>query len=307
MTTADITPATARTDITVNLEGLWLLQAMLGIAQLAPELRGRPYGQAQGTQWITAHPGLAVLVDQGIADEGAVVRSDIAARMAVLATPDVEIVVLVSHGPMNVVTPVVMDDPSTWRAIPDEQLRIVLARRDGRWASAVRAGSYVTIDDCPGTDQQWIERLIVEALDSVHRVEPARISPINVPLEDMRTAVSMHATAGSAAAKMAALRSLGLRGGALAELGAALEDPQAEALAYARAHVDTETVWSETVLNLRDTASGRVALYRLNPPLGTHQEWLAIAPATPAQLHHALTTVFDSVGVRAWASHERMG
>lgn len=306
MTTADITPATSG-DITVNLEGLWLLQAMLGIAQLAPELRGRPYGQAQDNQWLTAHPGLSVLVEQGIADEGAVVRSDIAARMAVLANPDVEIVILVSHGPMNVVTPAVMDDPSTWRAIPDEQLRIVLARRDGRWASAVRAGSLVTVDDCPGTDQEWIERLIVEALDSVHRIEPARISAVNVPLEDMRTAVSMHGQAGSAAAKMAALRSLGLRGGALAELGAALEDPQAEALAYARAHVDTETVWSETVLNLRDTASGRVALYRLNPPPGTHQEWLAIAPATAAQLHHALTTVFDSVGVRAWASHERMG
>ena len=303
--TAEI-PTTATSDITVNLEGLWLLQAMLGISQLAPELRGRPYGQPQSTEWLTAHPGLAVLVDQGIADEGAVVRSDIAARMKVLATPDVEVIVLVSRGPMNVVTPVVMDEPSTWRAIADEQLRVVLARRDGRWASAVRAGSYITIDDCPGTDQEWVQRLVGEALDSVHRVEPARISAVNVPLDEMRTAIAAHAKADSAAAKLAALRALGLRGGALAELGAALEDPQAEALVYARAHVDIDTVWSQTVLNLRDTASGRVALYRLNPPPGSQQEWLAIAPATPAQLHHALTTVFDSVGVRAWASHERM-
>ena len=305
MMTAEI-PATATSDITVNLEGLWLLQAMLGISQLAPELRGRPYGQPQSTEWPTAHPGLAVLVDQGIADEGAVVRSDIAARMKVLATPDVEVILLVSRGPMNVVTPVVMDEPSTWRAIPDQQLRVVLARRDGRWASAVRAGSYITIDDCPGTDQEWVQRLVGEALDSVHRVEPARISAVNVPLDDMRTAIAAHAKADSAAAKLAALRALGLRGGALAELGAALDDPQAEALVYARAHVDIDTVWSQTVLNLRDTASGRVALYRLNPPPGSQQEWLAIAPATPAQLHHALTTVFDSVGVRAWASHERM-
>lgn len=305
MMTAEI-PTTATSDITVNLEGLWLLQAMLGISQLAPELRGRPYGQPQNTEWLTAHPGLAVLVDQGIADEGAVVRSDIAARMKVLATPDVEVILLVSRGPMNVVTPVVMDEPSTWRAIPDEQLRVVLARRDGRWASAVRAGSYITIDDCPGTDQEWVQRLVGEALDSVHRVQPARISAVNVPLDDMRTAIAMHAKADSAAAKLAALRALGLRGGALAELGAALEDPQAEALVYARAHVDIDTVWSQTVLNLRDTASGRVALYRLNPPPGSQQQWLAIAPATPAQLHHALTTVFDSVGVRAWANHERM-
>ena len=305
MMTAEI-PTTPHSDITVNPEGLWLLQAMLGISQLAPELRGRPYGQPQSTEWLTAHPGLAVLVDQGIADEGAVVRSDIAARMKVLATPDVEVILLVSRGPMNVVTPVVMDDPSTWRAIPDEQLRVVLARRDGRWASAVRAGSYTTIDDCPGTDQEWLQRLVDEALDSVHRVEPARISAVNVPLDDMHTAIAAHAKADSAAAKLAALRALGLRGGALAELGAALDDPRAEALVYARAHVDIDTVWSQTVLNLRDTASGRVALYRLNPPPGSQQEWLAIAPATPAQLHHALTTVFDSVGVRAWASHERM-
>lgn len=305
MMTAEI-PATPTSDITVNLEGLWLLQAMLGISQLAPELRGRPYGQPQSTEWLTAHPGLAVLVDQGIADEGAVVRSDIAARMKVLATPDVEVILLVCRGPMNVVTPVVMDEPSTWRALPDEQLRVVLARRDGRWASAVRAGSYITIDDCPGTDQEWVQRLVGEALDSVHRVEPARISAVNVPLDDMRTAIAMHAKADSAAAKLAALRALGLRGGALAELGAALDDPQAEALVYARAHVDIDTVWSQTVLNLRDSASGRVALYRLNPPPGSQQEWLTIAPATPAQLHHALTTVFDSVGVRAWASHERM-
>ena len=305
MMTAEI-PATPTSDITVNLEGLWLLQAMLGICQLAPELRGRPYGQPQSTEWLTAHPGLAVLVDQGIADEGAVVRSDIAARMKVLATPDVEVILLVSRGPMNVVTPVVMDEPSTWRAIADEQLRVVLARRDGRWASAVRAGSYITVDDCPGTDQEWVQRLVGEALDSVHRVEPARISAVNVPLDDMRTAIAMHAKADSASAKLAALHALGLRGGALAELGAALEDPQAEALVYARAHVDIDTVWSQTVLNLRDTASGRVALYRLNSPPGSQQEWLAIAPATPGQLHHALTTVFDSVGVRAWASHERM-
>ena len=305
MMTAEI-PTTPHSDITVNPEGLWLLQAMLGISQLAPELRGRPYGQPQSTEWLTAHPGLAVLVDQGIADEGAVVRSDIAARMKVLATPDVEVILLVSRGPMNVVSPVVMDEPSTWRAIPDEQLRVVLARRDGRWASAVRAGSYITIDDCAGSDQEWVQRLVGEALDSVHRVEPARISAVNVPMDDMRTAIAMHAKADSASAKLAALHALGLRGGALAELGAALDDPQVEALVYARAYVDIDTVWSQTVLNLRDTASGRVALYRLNPPPGSQQEWLAIAPATPAQLHHALTTVFDSVGVRAWANHERM-
>ena len=81
----------------------------------------------------------------------------------------------------------------------------------------------------------------------------------------------------------------------LAELGAALDEPVAEAVLYARAYVDADTTWSESVLNLRDTPSGRVALYRLSPPQGSHQEWMAIAPATSAQIHHAVTTVLGSV------------
>ena len=294
------------TDITVNLDGLWLLQALLGIAGLAPELRGRPYGQPRSTDWLTAHPGLGVLVEQGICDDGGVVRSDITARMAVLAAPDVEVVVLVSHGPMYAVAPVVMDDPATWRAIPDEQLRIVLARREGRWASAVRTGSYITVDDCGGVDAERVERLVEEALDSVHRVDAARISAVNVPLEGMLSAVCEHAQAATVAAKRAALRAVGLRGAVLAELGAALDEPVAEAVLYARAYVDADTTWSESVLNLRDTQSGRVALYRLSPPRGSQQQWVAIAPATPAHIHHAVTTVLGSVAVRSWDKHERM-
>ena len=298
--------ARSTTDITVNLDGLWLVQALLGIESLAPELRGRPYGQPRSTEWLTRHPGLGVLVEQGICDDAAVVRSDIAARMAVLAAPDVEVVVVVSNGPMKAATPVVLEDRATWRAIPDEQLRIVLARRDGRWASAARAGAYITIDDCGQVDQERLERLVEQALDSVHRVGAARISAVNVPLDEMVSAVREHAHAGTVAAKRAALRAVGLRGAVLAELGAALEEPVAEAVMYARAYADADTACSESVLNLRDTASGRVALYRLSPPRGSSQEWMTIAPATPAQIHHAVTTVLSSVAVRSWERHERM-
>ena len=159
--------------------------------------------------------------------------------------PDVEVIVLVSRGPMNVVTPVVMDDPSTWRAIPDEQLRIVLARRDGRWASAVRAGSYITIDDC-GLEliRSGCNAWSVRRWTRCTGWSPARISAVNVPLDDMRAAVASMRRPALGRGKLAALRALGLRGAALAELGAALEEPQAEAVVYARAHVDTDTVWS---------------------------------------------------------------
>jgi EspG family len=301
-----ITEQPAVTDITVNLEALWLLQALLGIPRLASELRVRPYGQPRSTEWVTQHPGLGVLVGQGICDDGGLVRADIAERMAALAAPDVEVVILVSRGRLNWSNPVVLDDPATWRAIPDEQLRIVLSRRDGRWTSAVRTGEVVTIDDCEPVDSERLEQLVCQALDSVHHVEPARITAVNIPLDSMLGALADHAQAGSVAAKQAALRAAGLRGAALAELAAALDEPQAEAVLYARAYVDAETSLSASVLNLRDTASGRVARYRLSPPHGSLQEWMAIAPATPAQVRHAVSTVLGSVTVRSWDAHERM-
>jgi hypothetical protein len=125
-------------------------------------------------------------------------------------------------------------------------------------------------------------------------------------LDDLCGAVAQHSQAGTTAAKQAALRAVGFRGAALAELGAALDDPVAEAVLYARAYIDAETTWSASVLNLRDTASGRVALFRLSPPHGSRQQWMAVAAATPAQLRHAATTVLGSVAVRSWDAHERM-
>lgn len=63
---------------------------------------------------------------------------------------------------------------------------------------------------------------------------------------------------------------------------------------------------SESVLNLRDTTAGRVALYRLNPAQGSRQEWMAIAPGGATQIRHGLITVLASVPVRSWPTHERM-
>lgn len=309
MTVNDAAAPAQATDITVNLDGLWLLQALLGITRLAPELRGRPYGEPRSPsqqQWATQHPELHILVDQGICDAEGVVRADIAERMAVLAAPDVEVIVLVSTGPMNWAPQVSLSDPSTWRAIPDDQLRIVLARRQGRWASAVRAGGHITIDDCPDGDEETLGRLVFEALDAIHPVGPARISPVNVPLDDMCAVVAQRTKHGDKTNLEARLRALGLRGAALAELGAALDEPVAEAVLYARAYVDAATAMSESVLNLRDTASGRVALYRLAPPRGSRQQWMAIGPATAPQVRHGISTVLGSVPVRSWNTHDRM-
>jgi hypothetical protein len=60
---------------------------------------------------------------------------------------------------------------------------------------------------------------------------------------------------GGVAARQAALRAAGLRGAALIELAAALDQPAAEAVMYAGL-CGAETIFTALVLNLRDTASG---------------------------------------------------
>lgn len=297
----------AATDITVNLEGLWLLQSLVGVSRVAAELRGRPCGQPASMQWVSEYPGLQTLVEEGICDEAGVVRADIAARLRVLGTPDVEVVILVSQGPMSWSAGMSMDDPATWRAIPPEQLRIVLARREGRWVSAVRAGSQVTIDDCAVVDADWLGRVTCDALDSVHRAEPAQITAVNVPLEGIYAAAAELSQATAGLSPTAALKTVGFNGAALAQLTAALEEPVAEAVLYARAYVDGVIAAGESVVNLRDTDTGRFALYRVNPPRGSQQQWMAVGPANDGQVRHGILSALDSVPVKSWQTHERMG
>src|SRR6185437_1895289 len=139
-------------DVTVNLDGLWLLQALLGISNLAPELNGQPYGAAPNDDWLDQHPGLEVLRTEGLVDADRQVVPALAQRLRVLATPDVEVAMMVSHGELDWMPLIDLEDPATWLAIPDEQLRVVLARRDGHWVSAVRGGEQVTINDVATED-----------------------------------------------------------------------------------------------------------------------------------------------------------
>ena len=99
-----------------------------------------------------------------------------------LASPDVEVVVLVSRGPMNVVTPVVMDDPAPGGRSRMSSCALCWPAATAAGPQRCAPGPTSPSTTAPGTDQQWLGRLVVEALDSVHRVEPARISAVNVPL-----------------------------------------------------------------------------------------------------------------------------
>lgn len=298
-------PNDAATDVTVNLPALWAIQAMLGIPRLAPELWTWPYAAARSDEWLHTHPSVEALRDQDLVGPDGQVIGSLAQRMRVLAVPDVEVAIQVGAGPVQHTIPD-LNDPSTWRAIPEGELRVILARRHDRWVSAVRAGDDVTIDDVDGGDARWLGSLVLGLLDTVHPSGPSRIAALNVPLEEIMAVASDRVVAEpDSPVRDHALRVMGVRSADVAELGMLLDAPVAEAVVYARAYNDTAVHHSASTLDVRDTEGGRVVLYQLGPMRGSTQEWMTIAPGTAAQIEQGVKTVLAGVGVRSWEAHRR--
>jgi hypothetical protein len=301
-----------RTDITVNVEGLWMLQALLDIRHVAPELRCRPYVSTDSGDWLNEHPGMAVMRDNGIVDREGTVKQDLAARMSVLAAPDLEIIALLSRGKLLYGVKEKdegeeqQEEQVGSRDIPDNEFRVVLARRGQHWVSAVRVGNEITIDDVAVTDTASIAALVFDGLESIHHADPAQISAVNVPLEEMLEVTKAWKEAGFNVFSGGDLRRLGISAATVAALGQALSDPAAEAAVYARQYRDDARAPSASVLSLKDGSGGRIAMYQQARTAGSGEAWLAICPATPQLVQVGVKTVLETLPYGEWKTHRRV-
>src|SRR6201996_8895107 len=298
-----------RTDITVNVEGFWMLQALLDIRHVAPELRCRPFVSTDSMDWLNQHPGMAVMREQGIV-EGETVNEAVAARMRVLAAPDLEIVALLSRG--KLLYGVKEKDESGAeeqvgsRDIPDNEFRVLLARRGQHWVSAVRVGDEITVDDVAIADTTSIATLVFDALESIHHAEPAAINAVNVPLDEMLEITKAWQSSGFNVFSGGDLRRLGISAATVAALGQALSDPAAEAAVYARQYRDDAKAPSASVLSLKDGSGGRIAMYQQARTAGSNEAWLAICPATPQLVQVGVKTVLETLPYGEWKTHSRV-
>ena len=300
-------PQSTRTDITVNVDGFWMLQALLDIRHVAPELRCRPYVSTDSSDWLNDHPGLALMREEGIVvNEMNEVHEQVAARMRVLAAPDVEIVALLSRGKLRYGVVDDEDQPPGSRDIPDNEFRVVLARRGTHWVSAVRVGDDITVDDVAIGDSASIATLVLDGLESIHHAEPAAINAVNVPLEEMLEATKSWQESGFNVFSGGDLRRMGISAATVAALGQALSDPAAEAAVYARQYRDDAKGPSASVLSLKDGSGGRIAIYQQARTAGSGEAWLAICPATPQLVQVGVKTVLDTLPYGDWKSHRRV-
>ena len=294
-----------RTDITVNVEGFWMLQALLDIRHVAPELRCRPYVSTDSNDWLSNHPGMAVMREQGIV-VGNEVNESVAARMRVLAAPDLEVIALLSLGKLRYGVSEDEDEQPGTRDIPDNEFRVLLARRGEHWVSAVRVGTDITVDDVAVTDSSSIAALVIDGLESIHHADPAQITAVNVPMEEMLEATQSWQDSGFNIFTGGDLRRMGISAATVAALGQALSEPAAEAAVYARQYRDDAKGPSASVLSLKDGSGGRIALYQQVRTAGSGEAWLAICPATPQLVQVGVKTVLDTLPYGAWKTHRRV-
>ncbi|NDJ91785.1 ESX secretion-associated protein EspG [Mycolicibacter kumamotonensis] len=294
-----------RTDITVNVEGFWMLQALLDIRHVAPELRCRPYVSTDSNDWLSEHPGMAVMREQGIVVDDEV-NEVVAARMRVLAAPDLEVVALLSLGKLRYGVIDDEDQPPGTRDIPDNEFRVLLARRGEHWVSAVRVGTDITVDDVSVTDAASIAALVIDGMESIHHADPAQITAVNVPMEEMLEATQSWQDSGFNIFTGGDLRRMGISAATVAALGQALSEPAAEAAVYARQYRDDAKGPSASVLSIKDGSGGRIALYQQARTAGSGEAWLAICPATPQLVQVGVKTVLDTLPYGAWKTHRRV-
>lgn len=297
-----------RTDITVNVEGFWMLQALLDIRHVAPELRCRPFVSTDSNDWLNEHPGMAVMREQGIVEDDEV-NEHVAARMRVLAAPDLEIIALFSRGKLlyGIREKEEGEEEQVGsRDIPDNEFRVVLARRGQHWVSAVRVADEITVDDVAIADSASVAALVFDAMESIHHADPAQINAVNVPLEEMLEATKTWKDSGFNVFSGGDLRRLGISAATVAALGQALSDPQAEAAVYARQYRDDARAPSASVVSLKDGSGGRIAMYQQARTAGSGEAWLAICPATPQLVQVGIKTVLDTLPYGEWKTHSRV-
>lgn len=282
-----------------------MLQALLDIRHVAPELRCRPYVSTDSSDWLSQHPGMAVMREQGIVVDDEV-NETVAARMRVLAAPDLEVIALLSLGKLRYGVIDAEDQEPGTRDIPDNEFRVLLARRGEHWVSAVRVGTDITVDDVAVTDAASIAALVIDGMESIHHADPAQITAVNVPMEEMLEATQSWQDSGFNIFTGGDLRRMGISAATVAALGQALSEPAAEAAVYARQYRDDAKGPSASVLSLKDGSGGRIALYQQARTAGSGEAWLAICPATPQLVQVGVKTVLDTLPYGAWKTHRRV-
>ena len=280
--------------LTTSVEGLWVLQALLGVESMPVALHLKPFiPSAHGSLIVQTDAGWVPLnqtaqyhslVAAGVIDDRGRVDDVVRDWMKVLGRPERE-VVLVIRRPSGLPG----DDEA-----PTVCERVMVVCLHRRWmAMAARDGAEIVIGgvgEAEDTDRQ-IELMCRVLVPAFGESMAAEIEGVNVEMDTLLSALNAAAPSGREAISTALAR-VGLPPHEVEVVTAANRlDESAMAVVSIIDH-DLEVRPHPRVLSVADTAYGRVSFTTMTGVDG--KRWVSIWPTTPAGLHDDLTDLLSA-------------
>jgi hypothetical protein len=280
--------------LTTTPNGIWVLQALLGIETLPASLRLRPFVASAhdagavptvaGPVPLTRTAEYAGLVAAGVIDAAGAVDGAVKDWLTVLARRDRDVTLAIRR-----------PDPATvGTELPRAAERTLVIAQYRRWLVLIARDGQEVVLDAVGEDEnpdRRVELMCATLLTALGDAEPADIEGVNLPADVLRAAVTQ-AGPGGPAAVAAAFGRLGLAPRLVEVLTAATRvDESALAVLFVADRGVTHRVHPR-VLTLADTDSGRISISTSTATDG--REWVTVWPAGRAGVHDDLVRLLTA-------------
>ncbi|MDT5355435.1 MAG: hypothetical protein QOJ56_3967 [Mycobacterium sp.] len=281
--------------LTTTPNGVFVLQALLGVETLPIALRLQPFipslyddalivSTTAGPVPVSKTAEYAGLVAAGVIDTHGRVDDTVRDWMTVLGRAERQVVLAIRR-----------PDPATAQTeSPTVQERVMVVCRHRQWmAMAARDGEEVVIDAVgesadPG---EQVELICNALLPAFGHAEAADIEGVNVPADLMSSTLNNAAPHGRDAL-IQALGRLGIQSPLTHVLSSVANFGQSAMAVVSLVDSGISQHHHRRLLTVADTEFGRISITTSTSPDG--REWMTIWPTTMAGLHDDLITLLDT-------------
>ena len=278
--------------LTTTPNGVWVLQALLGVETLPVALRLRPFIPSMYDESVIVDTTAGPVPLAHTAEYASLVAADVIDAAGAVDDTVRDWMTVLSRAERQVVLAIRRPDPATvGDASPTVQERVLVVCRHRRWlAMAARDGDEVVIDAVGESEQpdQQAELICNVMLAAFGDAYPADIEGVNVPAELMYSTLNNAAPHGHDVVASALAR-LGLAPPLTEVLTAAARFDESAMAVVSVIDTGVTTQVHPRVLTVADTAYGRVSITTSASADG--KEWMTIWPATVAGLRDELATL----------------
>ena len=278
--------------LTTTANGVWVLQALLGVETLPVALRLRPFipslhddalmvSTTAGPVPVAQTAEYASLVAAGVIDSSGAVDHTVRDWMTVLGRAERQVVLAIRR-----------PDPATaGAASPTVAERVLVVCRHRRWmAMAARDGDEVVIDAVGESDSrdEQVDLICNAMLPAFGDAAPADVDGVNIPAGLMYSTLANAAPHGRDVLT-AALARLGLAPPLTEVLTAAARFDESAMAVVSLIDTGVTPHVHPRVLTIADTDHGRVSITTSASADG--REWMTIWPTTPTGLRDDLAAL----------------